>query len=53
VFTVVGRRAVERPIRVGHRNSLDAEVLDGLAVGDQVIVHPSERVNDGTRVDVR
>jgi HlyD family secretion protein len=53
VFKVIGRRAVEQPIRVGHRNSLDAEVLGGLADGDQVIVHPGERVSNGTRVDVR
>jgi HlyD family secretion protein len=53
VFKVVGRRAVAQPIGVGHQNSIDAEVLDGLAAGDQVIVHPSERVGDGTRVDVR
>ena len=53
VFKVVGRRAVAQPLGVGHQNSVDAEVLDGLAAGDQVIVHPSERVGDGTRVDVR
>ena len=53
VFKVVASRAVAQPIGVGHQNSIDAEVLDGLAAGDQVIVHPSERVGDGTRVDVR
>jgi HlyD family secretion protein len=52
-FKVVGHRAVAQPIRVGHQSRLEAEVLDGLADGDQVIVHPSERVSDGTRVDVR
>jgi HlyD family secretion protein len=53
VFKLAGRRAVAQPIRVGHQNGLDAEVLDGLIAGDRVIVHPSERVSDGTRVDVR
>jgi HlyD family secretion protein len=53
VFKVVGRRAVAQRVRVGRQNGLDAEILDGVAVGDQVIVHPSERVSDGARVDVR
>ena len=53
VFTVGGNRAVAHPIRIGHQNAIEAEVLDGVAAGDQVIVHPSERVSDGTRVVVR
>lgn len=53
VFKVVARRAVEQPVHVGHQNASDAEVLDGLVAGDQVIVHPSEQIGDGTRIDVR
>jgi HlyD family secretion protein len=53
VFTVRGNRAVAHAIHVGHQNSTDAEVLDGAAAGDQVIVHPSERISDGTRINVR
>jgi HlyD family secretion protein len=53
VFKVVGNRGVAQTIRIGHQNSLEAEVLAGLEAGDQVIVHPSERVSDGVRIDVR
>ena len=53
VFKVVGGRAVAQTIRIGHQNSVEAEVLEGLGVDDQIIIHPSERVSDGTRIDVR
>jgi HlyD family secretion protein len=53
VFKVVGSRAVAQTIRIGHQNSIEAEALEGLVANDQIIVHPSERVSDGTRVDVR
>jgi HlyD family secretion protein len=53
VFKVVGNRAVAQTIHIGHQNSDEAEVLDGLAADESIIVHPSERVIDGTRVDIR
>lgn len=42
-----------RTVEVGQRNGLEAEVLDGLEVGDVVILHPGERVSDGTSVQPR
>jgi len=53
VFAVDGNRARLRRVEIGARNSLQAEVLDGLAEGDEVIVHPSEQVADGVRVTPR
>lgn len=53
VFVVREGRAELRVIELGHRNDLDAEVLKGLAEGDVVIVHPSDRIQDGTRVKSR
>ena len=53
VFVVGGGRARERVIRVGQQAEAVAEVLDGITTGDQVIVHPDERVSDGTRVTAR
>ena len=35
------------------RDQCEAEVLSGLAAGDQVIVFPSDRVRDGLRVRPR
>jgi HlyD family secretion protein len=49
-FVVRGQRAVRTAIAVGHASDEAAEILAGLRPGDQVIVHPSDRVRDGVRV---
>lgn len=41
------------PVTIGHRNSRTAEVLSGLTVGDRIVVHPSDRIEDGSRVAQR
>jgi HlyD family secretion protein len=53
VFAVEGGRARLRPVTIGHRNGLEAEVVSGLAPGARVIVHPSDRVQDGVRIEAR
>jgi HlyD family secretion protein len=53
VFAVRDGRARTVPIRIGHRNNRAAEVLSGLSAGDQVVVHPSDRIADGSRVAQR
>ncbi|MBI4483231.1 MAG: hypothetical protein HY652_10105 [Acidobacteria bacterium] len=53
VFVVENDRALRRPIEVGHRNPMEAEILRGLEEGEAVIVHPSDRVEDGVRVRTR
>jgi len=53
VFFVDGSRARRRTVTLGHTGSLEAEVLDGLADGDTVVMYPSELVEDGARVEVR
>ena len=52
VFAVDNGRAVERTVTVGRRSGLDAEILDGLAAGDRVIVHPDDRVAERARVEL-
>jgi HlyD family secretion protein len=37
-----------RSVRIGRRNRLEAEVLDGLAEGHRVVPYPGDRVRDGT-----
>jgi len=51
VFRVVEGRAELTPVAIDHRNNRWAEVIDGLAPGNKVILHPSDRVEDGTRVE--
>ncbi len=50
VFVADSGRAVRRLIDIGQRNGLQAQVLDGLRAGEQVIVHPDDRVHDGGKV---
>jgi len=53
VFRVINGKARLAPVRIGHGNGLETEVLEGLDESDQVVVHPSDRVQDGTRVAPR
>ena len=53
VFEVVGGLARLRPVEIGHRNDLEAEILSGLQENAVVILHPSDRILDGTRVEAR
>lgn len=50
VFTIAEGAARLRPVVIGRRNELDVEVQTGLEVGARVILHPSERISDGTLV---
>lgn len=53
VFTVMGGRARTTLVRIGHRNNRVAEIISGLAAGDRVVLHPSDRIRDGTRLSQR
>lgn len=50
VYVVRHGRAELQTLRVGHTNGLETEVLEGLTLGDQVILHPSDRVRPGVRI---
>ena len=50
VFTVTDGKASLRPVEIGRRNGLEAQVLSGLSETDPVIVHPSDDVVDGVEV---
>lgn len=52
-FVIDGDRAVRRPVQVGARSGLVAEVLDGLGAGERVVLHPGDEIADGARVEVR
>jgi HlyD family secretion protein len=53
VFVVRAGRAHRRDVDIGHRSQFQAEVLGGLEQGDEVIVHPSNRLTDGARVQAQ
>ncbi|MBN1207156.1 MAG: HlyD family efflux transporter periplasmic adaptor subunit [Myxococcaceae bacterium] len=47
VFLAREGRVRLHAVKLGQRNGLRAQVLEGLAPGDQVIVHPGDSVKDG------
>jgi HlyD family secretion protein len=49
-FVLHAGRAQLRPLILGERSDTHAQVLEGLAAGDRVILHPSDVVADGTAV---
>lgn len=52
LFVVQQGKARLLEVEVGQRTAFEAEIKKGLEVGVQVIVHPSNRVTDGTRVQI-
>lgn len=52
-FVVKDGRARERILKIGERNSVHAEVLAGLDEGDRIILHPSDKVEEGVAVAER
>lgn len=53
VFKVVDANAVLQQVNVGRRNDRYAEISQGLTVGDQIILHPGNNVEDGVSVKRR
>jgi HlyD family secretion protein len=53
LFKVVDGRARRTTVAVGQINSRAVEIVDGLRPGDTVILHPSDRIEDGVRVAAR
>jgi HlyD family secretion protein len=53
VFVESDGRAELRKVQIGRRNSLDAEVLDGLEAGERVVLYPGDRVRAGVRITAR
>jgi len=50
VFVVENKHAKRRVVKVGQRNGLIAQILDGVSEGEAVVNHPSDDVEDGRRV---
>lgn len=52
-FVVDAGVARARRVTIGESNGLRARVLDGLSVGDRVILYPNDLVHDGAPVEAR
>ena len=50
VYKVAGNTAQLQIVEVGQRSGLEAEVLSGLAEGDQIVVYPSDAIRPGVKL---
>jgi HlyD family secretion protein len=53
VFVIEDGVAHQRVLKVGLENGLEAEIIEGLAEGDEVVTHPGDNITDGVRVRAR
>jgi HlyD family secretion protein len=50
VYAVEDGQAVLRPVQAGRGNGLETQIVSGLREGEQVILHPSDKIKGGTAV---
>ena len=53
VFVVENRKARLRPVQVGQRNGLAAEIVSGVKEGEPILAHPDDSIKEGIAVRVR
>jgi HlyD family secretion protein len=53
VFVVASTVAQLRQVELGHQNDTEAEAIDGLSPDDTVILHPGDKIQDGTEIVAR
>jgi len=53
VFVVEDGRARRRTVEIGQRSGLTAQIVAGLSETEVVITHPSDTVEEGTRVQIQ
>jgi len=53
VFVLRDDRAQRHVVKIGQRNGLNAQVIDGITEGEQVIAHPDDSIDDGVSVKLR
>ena len=52
-FAAAAGRARLQHVEIGWMNDLEAELRGGLAPGDRVVLHPSDRIRPGARLAER
>lgn len=53
VFAVEKNIARLRRVAVGQHNDTQVQVVSGLSPGERIVVHPNDRIEDGTRIVAR
>lgn len=52
VFVIENGRAIRREVKVGQRNGLTAQIVEGIEENEKVINHPSDEIENETRVKI-
>ncbi|GAA0698864.1 HlyD family efflux transporter periplasmic adaptor subunit [Marinobacterium maritimum] len=53
LFVMENGKAVRRLVKVGKRNGLSAQIMEGIAEGENLITHPDNMIDDGVPVRPR
>lgn len=53
VFTVENNQAKRREVKIGQRNGLITQIIEGISEGDMIINHPGDDADDGVRVKIQ
>lgn len=53
VFRVESDLARLQPVRLGERNDVEGQILEGLSEGHTLVLHPPDTLKDGSRVKAR
>lgn len=53
VFAIESGRAKRREVEIGQRNETEAQILSGLANGEEIVLHPSNQVSAAARIRTR
>ena len=53
VFAARYGRAQLTTVKIGHSSGRETEIVGGLAAGDDVVVHASDKVADGVAIQLR
>lgn len=53
LFVIDGGYAARREVRIGQRTGLVAQILEGVKEGELVVNHPSDDIEDGSRIKLR
>ncbi|MGD0916415.1 MAG: efflux RND transporter periplasmic adaptor subunit [Thermodesulfobacteriota bacterium] len=52
VFLVKGEKVVETPVSLGNPIGDMIEVIEGVKVGDQIVLNPSDRLKNGSKIKI-
>lgn len=50
IYIVQDGKAVEKEVKLGLQSDMEAQIVEGVKVGDKVILNPSESIKNGTAV---